>query len=92
MGAADFVKPLLREIGTVHFSRLNMKPGKPTTFASFNSNNGAYNKTTLFFGLPGNPVSCLVTKSLFVDPALKRMQGLDSEACLHPQMVIFYFF
>lgn len=84
MGAADFVKPLLKEIGTVHFAKLNMKPGKPTTFASFEQSG----KKTLFFGLPGNPVSCLVTKALFVDTAVKRLQGLDSEACLHPQLTV----
>lgn len=83
MGAADFVKPLLAEIGTIHFSKLNMKPGKPTTFATYQR----AEKQTLFFGLPGNPVSCLVTKTLFVEPALKRLQGLRSDACLHPQMV-----
>eukprot|EP00428_Durinskia_dybowskii_P064949 CAMPEP_0170385268 /NCGR_PEP_ID=MMETSP0117_2-20130122/16425_1 /TAXON_ID=400756 /ORGANISM="Durinskia baltica, Strain CSIRO CS-38" /LENGTH=703 /DNA_ID=CAMNT_0010641041 /DNA_START=30 /DNA_END=2141 /DNA_ORIENTATION=- len=88
MGAADFVKPLLREIGTVHFAKLNMKPGKPTTFASFEHADGSARKKTLFFGLPGNPVSCLVTKSLFVDTAVKRLQGLDSEACLHPQLTV----
>ena len=85
MGAADFVKPLLKEIGTMHFAKLNMKPGKPTTFASFC---GATGKKTLFFGLPGNPVSCLVTKALFVDTAAKRLQGLDSEAALHPQLTV----
>jgi molybdenum cofactor synthesis domain-containing protein len=89
MGAADFVKPLLKEIGTVHFAKLNMKPGKPTTFASFvrDSESGRPGQT-LFFGLPGNPVSCLVTKALFVDPAVRRLQGLDSEACLHPQLTV----
>ena len=89
MGAADFVKPLLKEIGTVHFAKLNMKPGKPTTFASYQraSDSGRPGQT-LFFGLPGNPVSCLVTKALFVDPAVRRLQGLDSEACLHPQLTV----
>jgi gephyrin len=78
MGAKDYVKPLLAELGTIHFGRLNMKPGKPTTFASL--------KSTLFFALPGNPVSCLVTKTLLIDPALKRIQGLDSMQCMHPQV------
>lgn len=87
MGAADFVKPLLKEIGTVHFSKLNMKPGKPTTFATYSDRTSGQDRQTLFFGLPGNPVSCLVTKALFVDPALKRLQGLPSDACLHPQLV-----
>eukprot|EP01038_Epipyxis_sp_PR26KG_P013753 gene13753-18445_t len=87
MGAADFVKPLLNELGTIHFGRLNMKPGKPTTFATVPHTDGS-GKVTLFFGLPGNPVSCLVTKSLFVDPSLKRLQGLTSESCLHPQLLV----
>jgi gephyrin len=91
MGAADFVKPLLRELGTIHFAKINMKPGKPTTFATFDhpSDGGANaSKRTLFFGLPGNPVSCLVTKALFVDTAVKRLQGFDSEQCLHPQLTV----
>jgi gephyrin len=90
MGAADFVKPLLKEIGTVHFAKLNMKPGKPTTFASFQRRDSSPRpgKQVLFFGLPGNPVSCLVTKALFVDVALRRLQGLDSEACCHPQLTV----
>lgn len=90
MGAADFVKPLLKEIGTVHFAKLNMKPGKPTTFASYEraADSGRPGNRTYFFGLPGNPVSCLVTKALFVDTAVRRLQGLDSEACLHPQLTV----
>jgi len=89
MGAADFVKPLLKEIGTVHFAKLNMKPGKPTTFASYKRTDSSGRPgQTLFFGLPGNPVSCLVTKALFVDPAVRRLQGLESEACLHPQLTV----
>jgi len=91
MGAADFVKPLLREIGQVHFSKLNMKPGKPTCFASFQrdpTDPASRPGKTYFFGLPGNPVSCLVTKALFVDPAVRRLQGRRSEACLHAQLSV----
>ena len=73
MGEADLVKPMLEKLGTIHFGRLNMKPGKPTTFATLKRQNKG--TETLFFGLPGNPVSCLVTKSLLIDPALKRIQG-----------------
>ena len=82
MGDADYVKPVLASLGTIHFGRLNMKPGKPTTFATIESNG----KKVLFFGLPGNPVSCLVTKSLMIDPAVKFMTGLPSESCMHPQL------
>lgn len=82
MGDADYVKPVLESLGTIHFGRLHMKPGKPTTFATIDSNG----KKVLFFGLPGNPVSCLVTKSLMIDPAIKYMTGLPSESCMHPQI------
>mmetsp|Transcript_16494 Transcript_16494/g.17844 ORF Transcript_16494/g.17844 Transcript_16494/m.17844 type:complete len:648 (+) Transcript_16494:44-1987(+) len=84
MGAADFIKPILAEIGKIHFNKLNMKPGKPTTFATIAVEGKA--NPVLFFGLPGNPVSCIVTKSLFVNPALKRLQGFSSDKCLHPQI------
>lgn len=75
MGDADLVKPMLEKLGTVHFGRVNMKPGKPATFATLNRTAAGSSGRVLFFGLPGNPVSCLVTKSLFIDPALKRLQG-----------------
>jgi len=63
MGEFDYVKPILEEIGTVKFGRVNMKPGKPTTFALVG--------TTLVFGLPGNPVSCYVCYYLFVCYAIR---------------------
>lgn len=53
-----------------------MKPGKPTTFATVPKPSGG---NCYFFGLPGNPVSCLVCKALVVDPALKRLQGVHSK-------------
>lgn len=68
MGHLDLVKPLLERLGTVHFGRLYMKPGKPLTFATLGA--------TLAFALPGNPVSSLVSFELFVRPALRRLQGL----------------
>jgi molybdopterin biosynthesis enzyme len=57
----------------VHFGRLNMKPGKPTTFAIVRLPGTEVDK--LVFGLPGNPVSAQVTFDLFVRAALLRMQG-----------------
>jgi len=53
MGELDFVKPFLEKNGSVFFGRLNMKPGKPTTFGRVGD--------CIVFGLPGNPVSSLVT-------------------------------
>jgi len=71
MGERDLVKPYLENQGSVHFGRLNMKPGKPTTFATLGGK--------LVFALPGNPVSCFVTCHLFVIPAAKILSGrLDS--------------
>ncbi|NOK58986.1 MAG: molybdopterin molybdenumtransferase MoeA [Chloroflexi bacterium AL-N10] len=67
MGTRDLIKPLLSELGTVHFGRVLFKPGKPTTFATV--------QDTLVFGLPGYPVSSLVSFEVFVRPALRRMQG-----------------
>jgi molybdenum cofactor synthesis domain-containing protein len=67
MGTRDLIKPLLAELGTVHFGRIAFKPGKPTTFATVNGK--------LVFGLPGYPVSSLVSFEVFVRPALRRLQG-----------------
>ncbi|EFA78185.1 gephyrin [Heterostelium album PN500] len=73
MGELDLVKPLLEKLGKVHFGRVNMKPGKPLTFATIE--NGQTGKKTLVFALPGNPVSTMVTFYLFVLPALRQMSG-----------------
>jgi gephyrin len=69
MGEFDLVKPYLEIKGEVFFGRLNMKPGKPTTFAKVGK--------CLVFSLPGNPVSSFVTAELFVVPAAKIMSGLS---------------
>ncbi|MCU0493673.1 MAG: molybdopterin molybdotransferase MoeA [Chloroflexaceae bacterium] len=67
MGTRDLIKPILAELGQVHFGRIAFKPGKPTTFASVGGK--------LVFGLPGYPASSLVSFEVFVRPALRRMQG-----------------
>ncbi|MBK9233924.1 MAG: gephyrin-like molybdotransferase Glp [Anaerolineae bacterium] len=67
MGQLDLLKPLLEMQGTVHFGRVNMKPGKPLTFATI--------ADKPVFALPGFPVSSLVAFELFVRPALLQMQG-----------------
>ena len=66
-GEKDLIAPALRSLGAeVHFSRLNLKPGKPTTFSTLTRNG----KRKLVLSLPGNPVSCLVCASLFLAPIL----------------------
>jgi len=83
MGNRDLVKPLLAKLGTIHFGRLCMKPGKPTTFATLE---GAEDKKVLFFALPGNPVSAFVTFHLCVVPALRRLRGMAPESCTYPTL------
>ncbi|MGQ9549630.1 MAG: molybdopterin molybdotransferase MoeA [Roseiflexus sp.] len=73
MGTRDLIKPLLAELGTVHFGRIAFKPGKPTTFATVDRPGHA--SPLLVFGLPGFPVSSLVSFEVFVRPALRRLQG-----------------
>ena len=69
VGTHDLIKPLLESLGVVHVGRVKLKPGKPFTFATLGDERIA-------FGLPGFPVSSLVTFEVFVRPALRKMQGL----------------
>lgn len=67
VGDADFVKETLQKLGEVGFWQIAMKPGRPLAFGRIND--------ALFFGLPGNPVSVMVTFYQFVAPALHRLMG-----------------
>jgi molybdopterin molybdotransferase len=68
MGTRDLIKPLLARMATIHFGRVSFKPGKPLTFATTTEGK-------LAFGLPGFPVSSLVTFEVFVRPALLKLSG-----------------
>ncbi len=69
VGVYDFTKPALRELGAeFFFERVALRPGKPTVFARLPDG-------SLFFGLPGNPVSVSVTFNLFARTAMIAMQG-----------------
>jgi molybdopterin molybdotransferase len=68
VGEADFVKETLQALGAVSFWKIAMKPGRPLAFGHLGDN-------ALFFGLPGNPVSVMVTFYQFVQPALRRLLG-----------------
>jgi molybdopterin molybdotransferase len=72
VGDRDFVKPALESIGRLDLWRVRMKPGKPVAFGRIPRPDGG---ETLFFGLPGNPVSTMVTFELFVRPALWKLAG-----------------
>ncbi|VAW57389.1 Molybdopterin molybdenumtransferase [hydrothermal vent metagenome] len=67
VGEADFIKIILDEIGKVGFWKIAMKPGKPLAFGHIND--------TIFFGLPGNPVSAMATFYQFVQPSLNLLEG-----------------
>ena len=73
VGPHDHVKDALRELGVVeHFWGVSLRPGKPTWFG--------VRERVLVFGLPGNPVSAMVTFQLFARPALAALQGADPAA------------
>ena len=71
VGEADYMKEVLKEVGQVLFWKLSIKPGRPMAY-------GKINKTD-FFGLPGNPVSAMVTFYQIVQGALKIRMGLTLE-------------
>ncbi len=67
VGDADYVKEMLAELGQVDFWKIAMRPGRPFAFGQI--------QNALFFGLPGNPVSVMVTFYQFVVPALRKLMG-----------------
>lgn len=86
MGESDVLKPLIeRSLGPgakIHFGRVSIKPGKPTTFATVDgyvdTTGTKAAKRKVIFALPGNPASALVCFYVFVLPALRKMSGLNS--------------
>lgn len=72
VGDHDHVKAVFNERGTMDFWRVAIRPGKPVAFGRW--------AETVFFGLPGNPVSSMVTFELFARPALRRMRGISPPA------------
>jgi len=67
VGAADLVKVVMDELGEIDFWRINMRPGKPLAYGTIQG--------LPFFGLPGNPVSTMVTFEALVRPALAKIAG-----------------
>ncbi|MDY7003625.1 MAG: molybdopterin molybdotransferase MoeA [Cyanobacteriota bacterium] len=75
VGDYDYVEDILAELGAeIHIHSVAVKPGKPLTVAKFADSQCVY------FGLPGNPVSALVSFWRFVQPALKKLAGVQSAA------------
>ena len=69
VGAADLVKVVMDELGEIDFWRINMRPGKPLAYGTICG--------IPFFGLPGNPVSTMVTFEVLARPALAKIAGRD---------------
>ena len=67
VGEADHVVAALRRLGTIHFSKVAIKPGRPLTFGLIGE--------TPFFGLPGNPVAVMTTFLQFTRPAILKLSG-----------------
>ena len=72
VGDADWVKRIVDDMGALQFWKLNLKPGKPLAYGSLGN--------AVFLGLPGNPVSAVVTALLIARPALLRLCGAGYEA------------
>lgn len=68
VGDADYIKTVLDKLGQINFWRINMRPGRPLAFGQI--------KNTPFFGLPGNPVAVMVVFLQFVEPAIRKLQGM----------------
>ena len=71
VGDHDWVKPVVSELGTIDLWAIAIRPGRPLAFGELR----ARDRGVPIFGLPGNPVSALLTFELFVRPALLKMSG-----------------
>jgi len=74
VGAADYTKQIMAQLGDVTFWKIGMRPGRPMAFGTITSKG----KTAYLFGLPGNPVAVMVTFYFFARDALLRMMGASS--------------
>ena len=76
VGEADFTKQVMQELGDIGFWKIAMRPGRPMAFGTLKPTpNQDSPRSTLFFGLPGNPVAVMVTFYQFVQSALLQLSG-----------------
>ncbi|WP_439587328.1 molybdopterin molybdotransferase MoeA [Hydrogenophaga sp.] len=71
MGEADHTKAMMKQLGDVAFWRIAMRPGRPMAVGRIQEGG----RSSLLFGLPGNPVAVMVTFLAFVRPALQKLMG-----------------
>ncbi len=82
VGEEDHIKPAVEAEGHINMWQISVKPGKPLAFGEVRrpetggTTQAQDNDTAFFLGLPGNPVSSLVTFALFVRPFMLRLQGV----------------
>lgn len=92
MGELDLLKPTIERSlgGQIHFGRVSMKPGKPTTFATvpIKSSTSGEREDRLIFSLPGNPASAVVTFMLFVLPSLHQWAGVEPRGLTRVKVVL----
>ncbi len=74
VGAADYTKQMMAQLGDVAFWTIGMRPGRPMAFGRITSNG----KSAYLFGLPGNPVAVMVTFYFFAREALLHMMGAQA--------------
>lgn len=85
VGEADYTKAMMKKLGDVAFWKIAMRPGRPMAVGRIDSaHEGAGGRSSILFGLPGNPVAVMVTFLAFVRPALLRMMGADAATATPP--------
>ena len=78
MGDYDVVKDILAQRGQINFWTVRMKPGKPLAFGFIGGSQGGRARKIPHLGLPGNPVSSMITFELYGRPAIQKMLGKKS--------------
>ncbi len=78
VGAADYTRQIMAELGDVTFWKIGMRPGRPLAFGRISSNG----HSAMLFGLPGNPVAVMVSFYFFARAALLRMMGAQAPLAL----------
>ncbi|MGA7838610.1 MAG: gephyrin-like molybdotransferase Glp, partial [Ignavibacteriaceae bacterium] len=76
VGKYDYVKSIMEELGiNINFWKANIKPGKPIIFGTYNNGSGI----KFVFGLPGNPVSCIVNFLIFIKNNILHLLGVEKD-------------
>ncbi len=80
VGVFDHIREAITENGNINFWRVNIRPGKPLVFGSYQS--------IPFFGIPGNPVSAFIISLIFLKPVIQKMIGLQIAETEYQQAIL----